>query len=87
MGDNGTQLVSSETFLRRVNVSYKATPLYSLHCNVAVERLNLTIKNLLQANVLEGSTWQDASASVLQLYRSIYHNGFQMSPFRIDAWT
>jgi len=57
------------------------TPVYHPQANGATERLNRTIKQLLQANIQAGKAWKTAVRDVLSSIRSTPHSTTGKSPF------
>ena len=80
--DNGTQFVSAEfaAFLESNGIQHIRTPNYHPMANGAVERLNGTIKTLLQTNIKDSDSWFSALHSVLVAIRSTPHSATNFSP-------
>lgn len=81
--DNGPQFVSHAfvSFLNQHDIHHIRTPNYHPMANGSVERLNGTIKHLLQTNVRDGKTWQTALRDVLHVIRSTPHASTSYTPF------
>ena len=81
--DNGPQFVSEDfnNFLKENEIEHILTPVYHPQGNGATERLNKTIKQLLQANLLAGKSWTDALRDVLVSFRSTPHATTKCTPF------
>ena len=81
--DNGPQFTSAEftSFFSTRNIRHVKTPVYHPQANGATERLNRTIKQLLQSNLLAGKQWKEALQDVLVAIRSTPHSTTGHSPF------
>lgn len=85
VSDNGPQFISEEfeSFMKVYGIEHKPTPIYSPQSNGAVERLNQTIKNLLQVGIKDGLQWRENLSNVLLAIRSTPHSTTKESPFKM----
>ena len=81
--DNGPQFISEtfQQFCKKKEIHHIQTPVYHSQANGATERLNRTIKQLLQANILAGKTWKQSLRDILENFRSIPHATTGKSPY------
>ena len=81
--DNGPQFVSEELadFLTQNGITHIRAPVYHPQANGATERLNKTLKQLIQANILAGKSWSESLRCVLETFRCTPHSTTQCSPF------
>lgn len=80
--DNGCQFISAEfeEFLAKRGIQDIRTPNYHPAANGAMERLNGTIKSLIQANHKDLNSWFGALHSALEAIRSTPHSATNCSP-------